>query len=376
MRWVCTVCGYAHDGATPPAACPNCGVGPELFEPDAAAPAPAPVAARAITLAIIGGGVAGVTAAAAARAAAPDARILLFAAETEWPYWRMSLTRFLAGEIGEDALPLHPPEWYAQQRIELRRGASVAAVNPAARRVRLADGGEWAFDRLILATGAQPFVPPTPGVELAGVGALRTLADARALKHDARAGAAFVCIGGGILGIETAGGLARQGARVTILERGEWLMNRQLTRAGGEKLAAALRARGMEIHTATEAREFVGRNGRVCGVRRMDGAEIAADRVVITAGVRPDTTLAAAAGLTVGRGVATDGLLCASTPDIFAAGDVCEADGELYGLWGPARQQGQAAGRNAVGAPQPCGPCSRETVLKVLGISLAELGPA
>ncbi|MCX6997300.1 MAG: FAD-dependent oxidoreductase, partial [Kiritimatiellaeota bacterium] len=377
--WRCEVCGYVHLGPEQPAECPVCGAPASDFSPVDPPVAPAAAVASAGgtvgRLVGIGGGIAGVSAAAAARLAAPDTEVTLIAAERAPPYYRLNITRLLAGEIEADALPLHPAEWYAQQRIRLLSGATVRALRLDRRAVELASGDVIPFDRLILTTGADAVLPPWPGNARAGVLVLRTLTDVRQALALLRPGLRCVCIGGGILGLEAAGALARRGAQVALLANSGWLMPRQLTRAGGEVLARHVRGLGIRLHPAVQVREITGA-GRATGVTLADGATLPAELVLVTAGIRPRTALAAAAGLDVRQGVVVDDYLTTSHPDVCAAGDAAEHRGVVYGLWPAAQYQGQLAGRNAAGQHAAFGGLPRVNVLKVLGLHVFSIGTA
>lgn len=383
-RWRCMVCGYIHEGEAPPDRCPLCGVGPEEFEPvrpEPIAPArpaeapfmPPPSEKPAPRIVIVGAGVAGVAAVEALREAAPAAAITMVSRERGLPYQRLNLTRLLAGELDARDLPLHPASWYDEQEIGLMDGAEVEALELDGRRVRLTDGRRLWFDKLILATGAFPVYPQLPGIGQAGVSPLRTLEDAEAILAGCPAGAHVVVIGGGILGLEIAAALARRGARPAVLADSEWLLPRQLNRRGGEILAAHARALGIEIHLGARTRKITG-DGRADGVLLESGERLAADYVIVAAGVRPDTYLARSAGLRVGRGIVVDDRLTTSHPDVLAAGDVAEHRGALYGLWEPARDQGRIAGLVAAGVDIDFAGLAPATALKVLGTGMFSIG--
>lgn len=379
LAWRCLVCGYVHTGAAPPEECPVCGAGRGDFEPYEATPAEAaeaeggPSSGFSGKLAIVGGGIAGVTAAEAAREAAPAADIAIWSEEVEPPYHRLALTRLIAGEIEETDLPLHPPAWYEERRLRLQCGRRVATLDPAARRLRLEDGERHEYDRLILAPGARPNVPAISGVELEGVGTLRTRADAARLIAEAERGARFVFVGGGILALEAAAALRRRGGETILLERASRLLPRQLNERGARVLERHAAAAG--IHVVSGARVSAIRGARRAEeVRLEDGRVFPADVIVISAGVRPATDLAESGGLHVERGVIVDDRLAASAPDVYAAGDAAEHRGVLYGTWEPARFQGRIAGWNAVGRPAEFGGMPRSNTLKVMGVQLFSVG--
>ena len=268
--------------------------------------------------------------------------------EAELPYYRLNLTRYLAGEIGEQDLPIHVASWYEERNIRLMLDADVSTIRLGEHVVEVNNGEKLAFDKLLLAAGAHPFLPPIPGADRKGVTALRTVVDARQILTACRAGAKCVCIGGGLLGLETAGALVRQGADVTLLEGFGWLLPRQLNERAGEILNQYVVGTGIKLRAKAVTREIVG-DGRVRGVCLEDGSTVPADLVVIATGIRPNSHLARRAGLEVNQGVVVDNLLRTSHPDVYAAGDVAEHRGQVYGIWGPSQYQGSIAGMNMAG---------------------------
>jgi nitrite reductase (NADH) large subunit len=370
-RWRCTVCGYEHDGDKPPDACPLCSAGPEQFE--AAEEAQTVAGGAGGRIVIIGGGVAGVAAAEAARKTSPEATIVLLAKEQRIPYYRINLTRYLAGEVNREDLPIHPKNWYAEQRIDLRLRTEVTRVNLEQRQVEIHEGDPVPFDRLVLTCGAHPFVPPIPGADKQSVFSLRTDEDADQILEAAKAGHRIVCIGGGLLGLETAGALAKRGGDVTVLETHGYLMPAQLTPRAGTILAGHLQRIGVKLRSAVHVKELVG-GASVTGVLLEEGDTVPAEAVVLATGVRSNTHLARQAGLTVQKGVVVDNLLRTSQPDVFAAGDATEHLGVLYGNWYVAQFQGGIAGMNAAGGIVEFGGIPRSHTLKVLGLDTCSIG--
>lgn len=372
-QWRCLICQYVHEGPAPPEMCPVCGAPADRFEPLAEAaerPAESGQAAKAV---IVGGGIAGVAAAESLRAACPEAAITLVSREPELPYYRLNLTRYLAGEIGADDLPIHPKAWYEGRNVRLLLGAEVTAVRLEEQTVEIADGEPLPFEKLLLAAGAHPFVPPFPGANREGVTTLRTVQDADRILEAARGGTRCVCIGGGLLGLEAAGALARRGADVTLLEGHGWLLPRQLTEAAGRILADHVARTGIKLRNKARTQEILG-DRRVGGVRLDDETVIPADLVIIATGVRSNSYLARQAGLEVSQGVVVNDTLETSHPDVFAAGDLAEHRGVLYGIWGPAQYQGSIAGMNMGGVTTEFGGIPRSHTLKVLGLDLFSIG--
>ena len=372
-RWRCLNCGYVHVGPEPPEECPVCGAPADRFEPIAEEGAAAEPTGRPTRVVVVGAGIAGISAVEALRQAAPDAQITLVSKESVLPYYRLNLTRYLAGEIGETELPIHPQSWYDEQRVELVLGAEATHVAFDELTVELRGGPAIPFERLILTNGAHPFVPPFPGAHLEGVTSFRTTQHAEQILEAATAGTGCVVIGGGLLGLETAGALARRGAKVTLLESHEWLMPRQLNRKAGELLERHVEDAGITLRKQARTEQIVG-DERVAGVELQGGDVVHADLAVISTGVRSNTYLARRAGLEVNRGIVVDNHLGTSHPTVLAAGDVAEHHGALYGAWGASQYQGSIAGMNAAGRGVEFGGLPRSNTLKVLGLNLLSIG--
>jgi nitrite reductase (NADH) large subunit len=369
--WRCSNSEQLHPGAAPPESCPVCDAPNHLFEPVAAETAAA-LSGEVRRVVIVGGGIAGLTAAAEARRAAPAVAVTLISKETGLPYYRLNLTRFLAGEIDADALLMQQHAWYEQQRIERLQG-EVGDLGIDRREVRLLDGRTVPYDRLILANGSHPYVPSLAGVTREGVTVLRTLSDARAILQRLRSVKRCVCIGGGLLGLETAGALNRQGLQVTILEGQDWLLPRQLPHTGGDLLRRQVEAKGIAVRCGVQVRELTG-DEHVRGVRLADDSELPADLVILAAGVRPNSYLGRLSGLKVHTGILVDDRMTTSHPAILAAGDIAEHRGRLYGIWPASYAQGVVAGRNAVGGSAEFTGLPPATRLKVLDLELFSSG--
>jgi nitrite reductase (NADH) large subunit len=322
---------------------------------------------------VVGAGIAGLAAVEAIRTASPDTNVTLISKENRPPYYRLNLTRYVAGEISEAELPIKPHSWFEENRIELLLDAEVSKLNLTGNTVELHNNETVSFDKLILTVGAHPFMPPFPGAYRDGVVNLRTLTDAKEILKSDLAGKKCTCIGGGLLGLETAGALVRQGAEVTLLEGHGWLLPRQLNQTAGEILAGHVESSGIKLRTKARTREILG-DERVRGVLLEDQSTIDTDLLVVATGIRSNSYLARTAGLDVNQGVVVDNLLKTSHPDVFAAGDVAEHHGLVYGTWAPAQYQGSIAGMNAAGAKAEFGGIPRSNALKVLQLELLSIG--
>ncbi len=372
-HWRCLNCDYVHEGSSPPGTCPVCGAGPDKFEVLPPLPEQEVDVKTPQRIVIVGGGVSGLSAAEAARKASSAAEITVLSRESDLPYYRLNLTRYLAGEISADTLPIHPRSWYDDNRISLQLPAELQGIEPDRRRLRLRDRTSIEYDRLILAMGAHPFVPAIPGVNRENVYTLRIRTEAEELLEHVAPGLNCVVIGGGILGLEAAGALARHGVKVTLLEGFDWLLPRQLNRAAGERLAERVRGLGITFTPGAQVKQLDG-DEQVRSVVLATGEVIPAEMVLMTAGVRSNTYLARLAGLDVNNGIIVDNYLRTSDPDIYAVGDVSEHQGVSYGTWAPAQFQGSIAGMNAAGAHMAFVGIPRSNLLKVLGVDLFSIG--
>lgn len=372
--WRCLVCNYEHKDENPPGECPVCGTPKEKFEAVSALDAPISTGeGKAEKIIVVGAGVAGVSAVESIRGVSSRSEITMISKDSHLPYYRLNLTRLLADEITLDNLPIHTETWYRENNINLMRGTEVIAVDPEKHELTINGGTSLSFDKLILTAGAHPFFPPIPGLRREGVTALRSMEDAEFILKSAESADSIVVIGGGILGLEAAGALARQSKKVTVLESFNWLMPRQLTEKAAFHLESHLKKLGVDLKVGANIQELTG-DERVAGVVLKSGETIPADLVIVTSGVRSNSYLARLAGLIVNNGIVVDDHLLTSNPDIYAAGDVAEHRGTLYGLWNAAQYQGNIAGMNAAGQQAEFGGIPRSTSIKVLGVDLLSIG--
>ncbi len=261
-------------------------------------------------------------------------RVTIFGAEPYVNYNRIMLSPVLAGEKAFDDIVINDAAWYADNGIELIAGDPVTAIDRAAKTVTSKGGRTIGYDKLLIATGSDPFIIPVPGKDLPGVISFRDMKDVDTMLAAADAGGDAVVIGGGLLGLEAAHGLTLRGMKVTVIHLMDTLMERQLDEAAGWLLKTALEARGQTILTGANTAEIYG-EGKVEGVRLKDGRDIPASLVVMAVGIRPSTALAKEAGLDVARGIKVDDHMVTSDPDVLAVGECVEHDGNVYGLVAP-----------------------------------------
>ena len=311
---------------------------------------------------IVGGGLAGAKAAETLRDEGYDGRLVLVGEEAERPYVRPPLSKdYLRGEAGLDKVYVHDAGFYDEHDIELRTGAGAAAVaiDTVERTVTLSDQKRLRWDRLLLATGAEPRTLPLPGIDLDGVLYLRTLADSERLRAVAAAGGRLVVIGAGWIGSEAAASARQLGMEVTLVERLDVPLENVLGPAVGQLYADVHREHGVELLTGTAGIEAIEGADRVERVRLAGGRTIDCAAVLVGVGVAPRTALAEAAGLEIDNGVLVDANLQASAPGVYAAGDIANAVHPFFERrvrvehWANALNQGPAAARNMLGRDEP-----------------------
>ncbi|MCW5845450.1 MAG: FAD-dependent oxidoreductase [Caldilinea sp.] len=333
---------------------------------------------------IVGNGIAGVTAADHIRRRHPHCEIHLIGRERHHLYNRMGITRLIYGRSAMQGLYLLPEQWYEDFNITCWLNTHVTHVDRDARTVALGTGETLPYDRLILTTGSQSFVPPIDGYGMPGTFVLRSAEDAMTIRAyvQEQGSRTAVVAGGGLLGLEAAYGLYKLGLEVTVLERSPALLARQLDARSSEFLLAYLEGLGIRVRTEAEVAAAHAADGaagaRVATVTLGDGQVLPCDLLLVAAGIRADLELARQMGLELQQGVVVDDLMRTSDPHIFAAGDVAEYGGKLYGLWPVAVSQAEVAAANAVAengiATASYVETAPVTMLKVVGIDITSIG--
>lgn len=321
------------------------------------------------TFVIVGAGLAGAKAAEALRSEGFTGRVILIGDERDHPYERPPLSKgFLIGNEDRDSVFVQPAAWYAEHDVELHLGQPVVSLDREAKTVTLGDGSALQYDKLLLATGAEPRRLDIPGTDLAGVHHLRRLAHAERLKGVlaslGRENGQLVIAGAGWIGLEVAAAARGYGAEVTVIEPGPTPLHSVLGPELGEVFAELHREHGVRFHFGARLTGITGQDGMVMSVLTDDGEEHPAHDVLAAIGAAPRTALAEAAGLAMaersaGGGIAVDSRLRTSDPDIFAAGDVANAEHPLLGgrlrveHWANALNSGPVAARNMLGKDLP-----------------------
>lgn len=320
---------------------------------------------------VIGAGPAGMRCADRVAERVAGAEVTLCGAEAALPYDRVGLSHLLANEKTVPELITHDLAALRAKGILFRPSTPIARLDSGE---AVTVGGERiAYDRAVIATGSRAVRLPVPGAELQGVLTYRSMNDVRAMLAAARHGGAAVVVGGGLLGLEAAVGLALRGMKVTVLHVMDWVMERQLDAGAGALVARRLGARGISFAMPAQLAGIEGEE-RVMGVRLADGRVIRADIVIMAVGIRPEVTLATASGLEVNRGIVVDAAMRSSDPHVLAIGECAEVEGRTIGLVAPALEQAEIAAATLAGEAARWSARADVAALKVSGTAVWSAG--
>ncbi|MBI4332238.1 MAG: NAD(P)/FAD-dependent oxidoreductase [Chloroflexi bacterium] len=284
------------------------------------------------------------------------------------------LPRVISGESRQEDIVIYGPDWYRKNDISLILEEEVTDLDLGKKQAKSAGGHNYPFDRLLIATGSRCYVPAVTGVDGPGVFTLRSLGDARLIKEYAGRSKTAVIVGAGVLGMEAAAALTKHGIKASLIEFAPWILPRQLDATGAALLQKLMEDRlGFRFCLNSQV-QAIKRDGQAGGVVLASGEELPGDLVLISAGVRPNVELAGKAGLAVARGVVVDDRMETSVKGVFAAGDVAEHRGTVYGIIGAAQRQGEVAGINMAGGAETYEGTTQSNALNVLGVSLVSAG--
>lgn len=322
---------------------------------------------------IVGNGVAGTEAALAIRKNDSDGEITIISQSAHLFYYRPRLIDYMAGEVSLDKFTIYKSQFYARMSIKNVLGTQIVKIVPHENSVISKDGNRYGYDKLLLATGADCFVPPIDGVNKKGVFSLRGVEDADSIRGYCQDITDVVIIGGGLLGLETANSLRKLGKKVTVIEVFDRLLPKQLDYEGADLLKNLLEEKGLSFVFPDMVVAVQGEN-KVENVVLKSGNQLRAGAVVICAGIRGRDKLAREANIEVEKGIVVNDTMQTSKEDIYCAGDPTEHDGKLYGLWPPAKEQGRIAGLNMAGISTEYKGTVCSSTLKVTGIDLYSAG--
>ncbi|MFD0008964.1 FAD-dependent oxidoreductase [Streptomyces sp. NPDC127178] len=324
---------------------------------------------------VLGNGIAGVTTADHLRRRHPECSIEIVAAEPYPLYNRMGISRIIYGRSAMAGLTLLPDSWYDSNEITAWLNTRAVAIDRNGRQVLLGTGETLAYDRLVIATGARSFIPPLEGFGKDGTFALRSAGDAFSIReYSQRNGCNRAAVaGGGLLGLEAAVALSKIGLQVTVLDRNNWLLSRQLDRRGAQLLQGYLEGLGLTVLLNASCTQLRG-DGKLEEITLGDGRTVEAEMALVAAGIVPDIELAQEAGLETARGIVVDDLMRTSDPLIYAVGDTAEHGGRVLGLWPTAVEQAEVAGEAIAGGTRTFKGTVPVTLLKVAGIDVLSCG--
>lgn len=366
--WKCLVCGEIIEGPKPPESCPICGVGPEQFVEVAVEE----VTYRADTsehFVVVGSGIAGLSACDEIRKRNKTCSIEIISDEDVFCYNRPMLTKGILSEF--DALNFFTKQldWYRGNNITLTLSTKVESIDTAGKTLKLSDGQQRSYDKLILATGAECNIPPIKGADCSNVHVIRKLADANAIRQKIDSVSDIAVIGGGVLGLEAAWEFRRAGKNVTILELMDALMKNQLDAGASQRLQAAAEKSGLKVMTGIQIAQIT-----ESGVELADGTKVPGQMVIISAGVKPNAAAAVAAGIDGERWINVNEKMETSAKDVYACGDVAMCNGRSVGIWNQGLEMGKVAGANAAGDETSYKPVTPSNAYSGMGIELFAIG--
>lgn len=369
--WKCVICGVIFEGDAPPEACPVCGASPDQF---------IEVKNEAVTFSseenlhvvIIGNGAAGYYSAEAIRKRNKLAKIDMISGESYKTYFRPSLSDYLTEELGDDFY-VATDDWYTENNIKLHLETFVVKIDTKHKKLVLDDGKEMTYDKLILAMGSKNLILPIDGVDKKGVYTLKDLDDAKNIKNAVRDADDAVVIGGGLLGLEAAWEMKKLGLNVTVIEYCNRLLPRQTDDAGSELFLTLAQKSGVNIILEDSVVKIKGKH-KVKGVLTEDGREISADIVLLSTGIKPNIELAIASGIDTNKGIIVNEKMETNIDDIYAAGDVAEFNGIVFGNWTAAVSMGSVAGANLTGDESKFESFVSSVIFQALGVDLVSFG--
>ncbi len=297
---------------------------------------------------IIGNGIAGLAAAREIRTNDKDGSIVMVSNEPTLTYYRVKLTEYISKDFIDEDLLVSKENWYEEKNVKVMLRKFVEYIDTTNNKIKLDDGQEIEYEKLLIATGSRPFIPPINGKYKEGVFALRTLKDLHYIREYMKSSKDVSVIGGGLLGLEAAWSLKQLGKEVSIIEFAPYLLPRQLDKEIANKLEEKLSKIGFKVFLASQAEEILG-EGKATGIKLNGERNIKADAILVSSGIRPNLDLVRNTTIEYDKGIKVDKRLKTNIDNVYAAGDVVEIDGMVLGLWTAGNEQGKVAGANMAG---------------------------
>lgn len=321
---------------------------------------------------IIGNGIAALSAAESIRKNDKESKITMITREPYNTYFRMKLSHLLGHEYELGKLYVRPESWYKSNNIDIMLKCSVVSLDTDKKIIHLDSSDKITYDKLIIATGSYSFIPPVKGRDKNGVYAIRSLDDVNNLNKYIKDKKRGIVVGGGLLGLEAAWSLKQAGYDINVIEFFPRLLPKQSDEEGSKIIENIIENSGIKLILNAEVAEITGDDAD--GVILKDGRKVQADFVIFSAGIRPNVDIAKDSGIKINRGILVDDFMRTNVDDVFAAGDVAEYNGKIYGLWTVAMAQGRNAGLNAAGIRTKYKEVIPSSTLKITGVDVFSSG--
>jgi NAD(P)H-nitrite reductase large subunit/rubredoxin len=371
--WKCTVCGEIVEGTEPPERCPVCGVGPKYFV-KVEEVEEAELTADKENIVIIGASGAGMAAAVEIRKRNKECALTNLSKESVKGYYRPQLSKMLSDDtVTIGSLSIKKDEWFKENNVKLLLNNEVERIDAKNKKVIMQDKKELPYTKLIIASGAEVFVPPFEGKDKKGVFTLRYAKDGNEIKSYSKGKKTGAVIGGGVLGLEVANELKNLGLKVTVLEMSDRILPRQLDHDASKILEGIVKGAGVTFLKGVSTKAIIG-DEEVKGILLDNGETVDAEVVIISTGVKANAKLAENTGIEIKRAIVVNEKMETAVPDIYACGDCAEFNGKNYALWSEAIEQGKTAGINAVNGNYIYSEIIPSTTLNAFNSSVFSIG--
>ena len=372
-KWKCTVCSEIVEGKEPPEKCPVCGVGPEYFV-KVEVNEEAEISGDKENILIIGASGAGMGAAVEIRKRNKASDITILSKESVIGYFRPQLSKMLSDDrVTIESMSIKNEDWFKKNNVKLLLNRVAAKIDAENKKVILEDNDELAFTKLIIASGAEVFVPPIAGKDKKGVFTLRYAKDGNEIKAYSKGRTTGAVIGGGVLGLEAANELRNLGLKVTVIEMADRILPRQLDHDASNILEQIVKNAGVTFLKGVGTKEIVG-DEAVKGILLDNGEIVDAEVVIVSTGVKANSKIAENTGIEIKRAIVVNEKMETAVPDIYACGDCAEYNGINYALWSEAIEQGKTAGINVVKGNYTYSTIIPSTTLNAFDTSVFSIG--
>lgn len=375
-KWKCTICGEIIEGTEPPESCPVCGVGPEMFVKveDVSTSNTKSKSSKNEKIVIIGASGAGMGAAVEIRKQNKKCEVIIVSKEDVKGYYRPQLSKMLSNDsVTIESMTIRDDEWFEENKVKLLLDKVVSRIDTENKKVIFEDQEEINYTKLIIASGAEVFVPPFAGREKEGVFTLRYAKDGKAIKEYAKDKKTGAVIGGGVLGLEAANELRNLGLSVTVIEVADRILPRQLDSDSSKILEEIVKKAGVTFKKGVGTKEIVG-DRKVKGILLDNGETVDAELVIVSTGVKANSKIAENCGIEIKRAIVVNEKMETAVPDVYACGDCAEYNGINYALWSEAIEQGKTAGINASGGSYTYETIIPSTTLNAFNSSIFSIG--